>query len=44
MLKGRAAIQRDLDRLEEQANSKLMKFNKDNCKVLPLRRKNGWQQ
>lgn len=42
MLKGRAAIQRDPNRLEEQANRKLMKFSKNSI-VLPLERKNGWQ-
>ena len=44
MLKARVAIQRDLEGLEEQANSKLMKFSKNNCKVQPLGRKNGWQR
>lgn len=36
MLKGRAAIQRDPDRLDEQVNSKLMKFNKELNKSCPL--------
>ena len=31
---GRAALQEDLDRLEERANKNLMKFNRDKCKVL----------
>ncbi|GAB0190831.1 mitochondrial enolase superfamily member 1 [Grus japonensis] len=33
---GRATLQEDLDRLEEWANKNLLKFNKDNCKVLHL--------
>lgn len=36
MLKDRAAIQVDLDWLEEWANRDLMKFDKDECKVLCL--------
>ncbi|PKU37159.1 rna-directed dna polymerase from mobile element jockey-like [Limosa lapponica baueri] len=30
---GRATLQGDLDRLEEQANKNLTEFNKDKCKV-----------
>ncbi|GAB0181709.1 hypothetical protein GRJ2_000636200 [Grus japonensis] len=35
---GRATLQEDLGRLEEWANKNLMKFNKDKCKVLHLRK------
>ncbi|GAB0192430.1 mitochondrial enolase superfamily member 1 [Grus japonensis] len=37
---GRATLQEDLDRLEEWANKNLMKFNKDECKVLHLGKHN----
>ena len=33
---GRATLREDLDRLEEQANNNITKFNKDKCKVLRL--------
>lgn len=37
---GRAAIQRNLNRMEKWADKNLLKFNKENCKVLHLRRNN----
>jgi len=39
-LEGKAILQEDLDRLEEWANKNLTKFNKDQCKVLCLRKHN----
>lgn len=38
-LSSRAAIQKDLDRLEEQANRNILKSSQDKCKV-HLRRNN----
>lgn len=39
-LKGRAAIQRNLYRLEDWANGSIMKLIKENCKALCLGGKN----
>ncbi|PKU30630.1 hypothetical protein llap_19067 [Limosa lapponica baueri] len=36
VIKGHAAIQGDLDRLEKQIERNIIKFNKGNCKVLHL--------
>ena len=44
MWEGSAAIQRDLDRLEEWANRKLIKFRKAKCKSLYLGKKGPLQQ
>lgn len=35
ILEGTTVIQRDLDRLKEQADRKLMKFNKDKANFWP---------
>lgn len=43
-VKGRAAIQGDLNRLEEWANKSFMKFSKDKCKALLLERNNSQQR
>jgi len=43
MLKHKAAIQRDVGRLEKWANRNLRKFSRDNCKLLNQGRSNtGW--
>jgi len=39
MLKGMAAIQKDVDRLAEWDNSDFMKFSKRKCQVPHLKRK-----
>jgi len=44
MPEGRAAIQRDLNRLEKWADRNLVKFNKDKCKVLHVGRNNPMYQ
>lgn len=43
MLEGNAAIQRDLNRLEEWATRNLMKFSKDKFSVLHVGRSNPLQ-
>ncbi|GAB0205631.1 hypothetical protein GRJ2_003028700 [Grus japonensis] len=43
-LEGRDAIQRDLDRLEEQAHVNFMKFNKAKCKALHMSQGNTQYQ
>ncbi|KAK4817106.1 hypothetical protein QYF61_027969 [Mycteria americana] len=41
---GRAASQKDLDRLEKRADRNLMQFNKENCEALHLGRSNPRHQ
>ncbi|GAB0204528.1 mitochondrial enolase superfamily member 1 [Grus japonensis] len=43
-LEGTAALQEDLDSLEEWANKNLMKFSKDKCKVFTLGKHNSGMQ
>ena len=43
MLEGRVVIQRDLGRLEKQADQNLMKFIKSKCKILCQGRNNPVQ-
>lgn len=44
IVEDRAAVHRDMDKLEEWANRNLMKLNRGKCKALHLGRKNAWQQ
>lgn len=41
-LKGKAAIQREVERLEEWADRNLTKFNKDKSQVVHVGRKSPW--
>ena len=42
-MKGKDAIQREVERLEEWADRNLTKFNKDKSQVVHIRRKSLWQ-
>jgi len=44
MLKGMAAIQRDLDKLKKWADRNLLKFNESKCKILHQDWNNPMQQ
>lgn len=44
ILRDRATIQRDFDRLEKMADRNLMKFSRGKCQVLCLRWNNPMQQ